>query len=88
MSEEGEFKKRLLPIVQESGDEYWDYSYHDGTERERTHENALDEIIVEAKKEFPKRADFPCEITIEAIEDRFYVWFLKWFGKMEVTEHE
>jgi hypothetical protein len=38
------------------------------------------QILDEAKREFPKRVDFPYETTIEAVEDRFYLWFKKWFG--------
>ena len=44
------------------------------------------EILDEAKKEFPERAEFPYETCVEGVEAMFYIWFEKWFGEVKKSE--
>lgn len=80
---EGKFKKGLQKKVEEylkrEGYFEFDYEYKNGMKIIEI----VNAITYEARKEFPKRAEFPYETCVEVVEDEFYDWLEKWFGDVK-----
>jgi len=47
---------------------------------------SVKETLDEAKKDFPKEAEFAYETTVDARDEEYQVWFKRWFGSGEDTK--
>ena len=92
---DGKLKELVLDLVEESGDEYWDCKKGLDGKITRTQEDAVNQLINEAKKEFPhdllvilknvKTAKKYSPNYIMRFDEQMKLlnWFKKWFGESD-----